>query len=268
MSPEYLLLGHLTRDLLPDGSTAPGGTSLYAALTAHRLGKAVGVVSAAAPLPAAWPSSIPVAHTASPTAPTFENRYTGGSRSQVLHAEAQAIQPHDVPTAWQDAPIIHLAPVLAEVPEPLALSFPSAFLGVTPQGWMRTWQQPLPSAIRYVPWSPSATLLRRINALVLSIEDVQGDEQQVADYAAECPIVALTHGAQGATLFLEGQPVHIAAFPAEERDPTGAGDVFAATLFCALQAGRPPIQAAHEAARIAAASVEAIGASGLLSLSI
>ena len=48
MNPDYLLLGHFTRDVLPDRTTIPGGTSLYAALTAHRLGRHVGVVSALA----------------------------------------------------------------------------------------------------------------------------------------------------------------------------------------------------------------------------
>ncbi len=51
VNPDYLMLGHFTRDVLPDGTTTPGGTSLYAALTAHHLGRDVGVVSAPAGLP-------------------------------------------------------------------------------------------------------------------------------------------------------------------------------------------------------------------------
>ena len=38
MTPDYLLLGPFTRDVLPDGTTAPGGTSLYASFAAQRLG--------------------------------------------------------------------------------------------------------------------------------------------------------------------------------------------------------------------------------------
>jgi sugar/nucleoside kinase (ribokinase family) len=176
MTPDYLLLGHFTRDVLPDGALAPGGTSLYAALTAHRLGQRVAVVSAPAELPAAWDSA-------------------------------------------------------------------------------------LPGPIRYRLWRPADDLLARIDALVLSIEDVKGDEELVAGYARHCALVALTRGAQGATLFVRGQPHHIEAFPAIERDPTGAGDVFAAALLVRLRETGDPFEAARFAACVAAGSVEGQGAS-------
>ena len=84
MQPDYLMLGHFTRDVLPDGTTTPGGTSLYAALTAHRLGRNVGVVSAPAELPAGWPDSIQITFHHSPAPPTFENHYTPEGREQTL----------------------------------------------------------------------------------------------------------------------------------------------------------------------------------------
>ena len=65
-----------------------------------------------------------------------------------------------------------------------------------------------------------------IYALVLSIEDVRGDEALVERYARHCPLVALTRGAHGATLFIRGEPYYISPFMADEHDPTGAGDVF------------------------------------------
>ena len=36
--PDFLAIGHITRDLLPDGSWRLGGAVTYAALTAARLG--------------------------------------------------------------------------------------------------------------------------------------------------------------------------------------------------------------------------------------
>jgi hypothetical protein len=113
MSPDYLLLGHFTRDVLPDGSTTPGGTAMYAALTAHRLGSRVAVVSAEAPLPADWPPEIQVAYTERLTAPVFENRYTPAGREQILHAAGGEIVLDDVPQEWRGAPVIHLGPVSA-----------------------------------------------------------------------------------------------------------------------------------------------------------
>jgi hypothetical protein len=261
MTPDYLLLGHFTRDVLPDGTTTPGGTSLYAALTAHRLGRNVGVVSAPAELPAGWPAAIQIAFHPSPAPPTFENRYTPEGRKQTLHAASQPITLEAIPAAWHAARLIHLGPVLGETPERLVDAFPGALLGVTPQGWMRTWNEPLPGPVLYRPWRPAPRVLERIDALVLSIEDVYGDEVLVEGYARHCPLVALTRGAQGSTLFVRGVRHKIPAFPAIERDPTGAGDVFAATLFTRLHETGDALEAARFASYIAALSVEGAGIS-------
>ena len=261
MKPDYLMLGHFTRDVLPDRTTTPGGTSLYAALTAHRLGRDVGVVSAPAELPPGWPDAIQIAFHPSPAPPTFENRYTPEGRKQTLHAASQPITLDVIPEAWRTAPLIHLGPVLGETPEELVDAFPAALLGVTPQGWMRDWSEPLPGPVLYRPWQPASRVLERIDALVLSIEDVRGDEALVIGYARHCALVVLTRGAQGATLFVRGVPHDIPAFPAIERDPTGAGDVFAATLFACLHDTGDPFEAARFASYVAALSVEGAGIS-------
>lgn len=263
MTPDYLLLGHFTRDVLPDGATAPGGTSLYASFAAQRLGQRVAVVSAPAELPSDLPETIAVVFHPSPTPPTFENQYTPQGRRQVLHAASEPIALADIPVAWRAAPIVHLGPVLGETPEELAFAFPNALLGVTPQGWMRAWERDLPSLVTYRPWHPTEELLRRIDALVLSIEDVKGDEALVAGWARHCRLVALTHGANGATLFIAGHPHHVDAFPATEHDPTGAGDVFAAALLVRLHETGDPLDAARFAACVAAGSVEGRGTSGI-----
>jgi sugar/nucleoside kinase (ribokinase family) len=263
MTPDYLLLGHFTRDVLPDGTTAPGGTSLYASFAAQRLGRRVAVVSAPAELPPDLLETIAVAFHPSPTPPTFENQYTPQGRRQILHAASEPITLDDIPIEWRAAPIVHLGPVLGETPEELAYAFPNALLGVTPQGWMRAWGPELPGLVAYRPWRPAEALLRRIDALVLSIEDVKGDEALVAGWARHCRLVALTHGANGATLFIAGQPHHVDAFPAAERDPTGAGDVFAAALLVRLHETGDPLDAARFAACVAAGSVEGRGASSI-----
>jgi sugar/nucleoside kinase (ribokinase family) len=263
MKPDYLLLGHVTRDVLPDGTTAPGGTSLYSALTAHQLGQRVAVVSAPAELPVDWPAAITVAFHPSPSPPTFENRYTAQGRRQILHAASEAITLADIPLEWRAAPVVHLGPVLGETPEHFVSLFPDALLGVTPQGWMRTWDPLLPSAIDYRPWRPDPALLKRIDVLVLSIEDVKGDVALVAEYARYCPLVAFTQGARGATLFRHGKPHGIAAFPAIERDPTGAGDVFAAALLVRLHETSDPVASAHFAACVAAGSIEGAGGNAI-----
>lgn len=211
--PDYLLLGHFTRDVLPDGNFIPGGTSLYAALTAHRLGKSVAVVSASAKLPSDWPTGIEVVFHPAPTPLTFENRYTMDGRQQMLHAVAGPIAMADIPHTWCDAPIVHLGPMLQELPEDLIFAFPNALLGVTPQGWMRAWDSQIPTPVQYRPWLPVPELLSRIDVLVVSIEDVQGDEDLVAHYAHTCKLVALTRGSRGSTLFWKESPITFLQLP-------------------------------------------------------
>lgn len=261
MKLDYLMLGHITRDVLPDRSTTPGGTSLYAALTAHHLGLRAGIVSAPAALPAHWPASIQLAFHDSPTPPTFENIYTPQGRKQILHTASEPITLSAIPAEWRAATVVHLGPVLAETPEALVFAFPHSLLGVTPQGWMRRWDVPLPGPVIYTPWQPAPAVLARIDALVLSIEDVRGDEELPRSYAQHCPLVAVTRGVAGATLYLNGEPYHIPAFAAAERDPTGAGDVFAATLFVRLSETKDALAAARYAAYVAALSVEGVGIS-------
>jgi hypothetical protein len=263
MTPDYLLLGHLTRDLLPDGGGAPGGTALYAALTAHRLGARAALVSARAELPPDWPASIGLAWCDAPTPPVFENRYTPAGRTQLLHAAAAPLTLESIPPAWRGAPVVHLGPVLGEVAEQFVAAFPGALLGVTPQGWMRSWPAALPGPVSYRAWRPAPALLSRIGLLVLSIEDVHGDEALVRSYARHCPVVALTRGAAGATVFAAGQPHHIPAFAVAERDPTGAGDVFAAAMLLRLRETGDPQAAARFAACAAALSITGQGAGSI-----
>ena len=52
-------------------------------------------------------------------------------------------------------------------------------------------------------------------------------------------------------------------YPASEVDPTGAGDVFAATFLCALVATDDPAEAMDQANRVAALSVEGVSTSAI-----
>ncbi|NTU82949.1 MAG: ribokinase [Chloroflexales bacterium] len=262
---DYLSVGHITRDLLPGGSQTPGGTARYAALVAARLGLRAAILTAGHPdLLSPPPAGVAVAASPSPHITTFENRYGPAGRRQWLHAVAAPVDLADAPAAWRAAPIVHLAPVVGEVDLEAALAaFPAALVGVTPQGWMRAWPSPLPAEVRPAPWRPAPALLRRVGLIVLSIEDVAGDESVARAYAAHCPLVVVTRGAAGATLYREGAPRPVAPFATRECDPTGAGDVFAAAMLTRLHETGDPVAAAAYASAAAARSVEGPGLGGL-----
>jgi hypothetical protein len=264
MAPvDFVAVGHMTYDLQPQGRMA-GGTALYAATTAARLGRSAAIISAGpSDDQRSLDPTIHLAQTASPDRSTFEHSIRNGRRAQRLHAIAARIDLCSAPADWLAAPLVLLGPVLAEFDLDLLDAFPNALIAVTPQGWMRRWEPPLPAAIRPTRWLPPPEQLRRINLLVLSSEDIAGNEDQVLYYARHCPLVVVTHNRQGATLYHNGQTTQIDAFPAAEHDSTGAGDVFAAALLIALEESGDPYQAAGFAAAVAACSIEGPGISAI-----
>ena len=78
---DYLIIGHITQDVTPDGLIL-GGTASYASLTAEAIGLRVGIVTACAPdLDLTDLEGISIHRKPSPITSTFENTYTpqGGS---------------------------------------------------------------------------------------------------------------------------------------------------------------------------------------------
>lgn len=73
-------------------------------------------------------------------------------------------------------------------------------------------------------------------------------------------IVCETRGRDGALLFDGGDPVPVGVAPADEVDPTGAGDTFSAAFVTALRAGDAPRAAAEFACATAARTVGVLGA--------
>ena len=108
-TPEFLTIGHVTRDILADGSFELGGTVSFAALTTYRLGLVSAIVTCAdadwvAHVSARLPSIGLAGHVCSHTT-TFVNRYSDeGFRTQYLRARADDLHTNDVPAAWKNAP--------------------------------------------------------------------------------------------------------------------------------------------------------------------
>lgn len=257
---DYLIIGHVTRDL-DEASSRPGGTAAYAARTARELDCRVGVVTSAADdldLRAAL-GSVRIARRLALHSTTFENIYADDGRQQVLHAAARRLGLESVPVGWR-ARLVHIAPVVHECAPGLVHGFPGAFIGVTPQGWMRTWDDA--GHIHRRRWDEASLILPHVDAVVFSHEDVGGDEQLVREYAQQTRCLALTLGPAGCTVFVDRDAVRVPAPRVEEVDPTGAGDVFAACFFWALQRGYDPRPAARFANCVAAQSVTRPGLSG------
>ena len=262
---DYLVIGHLTEDLTPSGPRI-GGTAAFSALTALSLGLRVGVVSAlgeGTSLKAL--DCISVVKIPSPYSTTFENIYGEDGRRQVLHHQAVPISIENVPEIWRTASIVHLGPVARELDvnwsAAVAKYFPSSLIGITPQGWMRTWGDDG----HVVPdkWESGDAFLPQAGAVVLSREDVLGDDELIESMAHYTSILVVTEGSAGSVLYWNGDRRRFVAPEVEVVDTTGAGDIFAGAFFVRLQATRDPWVAARFATHLATRSVTRPGLDGI-----
>jgi sugar/nucleoside kinase (ribokinase family) len=178
-------------------------------------------------------------------------------RRQVLHHQAAPLSIENVPDIWRKAPIIHLGPVAqelgAEWPEAAALNFSGSLLGITPQGWLRTWNED--GQVIPCTWETAEAFLPLAGAVVLSREDVGGDDELIEAMAHQTRLLAVTEGPAGAVLYWNGDRRRFRAPELEELDATGAGDIFATAFFVRLYATRDPWEAARFATKLAAHSV-------------
>ncbi len=230
MTPDLLLIGHMTADLKPEGRVL-GGTVSYAARIAQAFGLQPAVVTSADPadpLVASLAATVPLEVVPAPETTTFENVYVGTRRIQTLHSRAHTLAAGDVPVAWRGARLVHLAPLVDELSDDLYSAF-SAPVMLTPQGLMRQWDEA--GRVTFRRWF-RPDLLAHVTLAVFSQQDVEGDTDLIEAFR-QVVMTVVTDGAAGGVAYINGAPHPYAAYPAHEVDPTGAGDVFATSLLIA-----------------------------------
>jgi len=261
--PDFLVIGHVTKDVIPGGYTI-GGTVTYAALTARNLGYRAAVLTSVEPALdlAAALAGVDVHRVPATATTTFDNQYVNGHRRQYLYAVAAPITAAHVPPAWRQTPVVHLGPLVRELAADLPAHFPHSLVGVTPQGWLRAWDGQ-DRLVRPRSWVEAPKVLARTDVLIFSQEDVGGDRDTIVAWSRLVPVMVVTQGPRGADVYVRGEPRHVPAFPAREVDPTGAGDAFAAAFLLRFQESANPYEAARFAHCVASFCVEGPGATNL-----
>jgi sugar/nucleoside kinase (ribokinase family) len=255
---DYLIIGHITRDVTPDGNLV-GGTVSYAGRVGAALGCQTAVLTSCEPnyeglqaLANLTVEVIPAAHTS-----TFENIYTESGRTQTVHAIANPIEAAHLPADWTNPAVVHLGPLTNEVDPAIIHQFPNSIIGMTPQGWMRRWTED--GHIYAREWPEAEQYLPLANVVILSEEDLLNDEM-LPRYRQAAKLLVLTENVRGCTVFSGDDIRQIPAPNVPEVEPTGAGDIFAAAFLTRYwQNGRNPWQAAEFANIIAAHSVSQVG---------
>jgi hypothetical protein len=239
-----------------------GGTATFAAIQAERLGLRAGIVTRVAPdlaIAAAFPNAL-VANGASLETTSFQNVYQGGKRRQSVLGHAEGISVDDVPLDWRSAPVTLLGPVCGEVPSALSEVFTGPLIGVSAQGWLRRVDRT--GHVRRQAWN-GAPFWRGCRVLFVSDEDVGARRDQIERWIEEVPVVALTSNRRGASVHDNDRWRTIAAFPSDEVDPTGAGDIFATAFLVRLRETDDVAESTRFASAAAACAIEAPGVNAI-----
>ena len=270
----YTLVGHVSKDIVP---SAPkgflwGGTVTYSGQVVAQLGADVSVFTCAEEATDLRNIDTRLKWHFAPsnTTTTFVNMYDQmGNRHQTWSARARNIILSEFPELDPAPDIIHLAPVAVEISleeiETFAQKYPESWLVSTPQGWMRRFDQD--GHVYPIDWEHAEAMLSYMKAAVFSQEDIGERPELARSYARKSGIpIVYTKGAEGAILFQGNEQIVINAIPAQVADPTGAGDVIAATFFIRYFETGDPLEAVIWGTAAASIGIEHVGATGLPTL--
>ncbi|MEZ4736224.1 MAG: PfkB family carbohydrate kinase [Caldilineaceae bacterium] len=269
---DILLIGHVTRDLIssdPQGPYRLGGTVSFAAITALRLGRQPTIITRAAIDTdlSELPEGVDLRVLPSPTSTTFANIYTEQGRVQYCYTPAAPIVATDIPPSLRCPRAVLLGPLVNEISADVAAIFdPMSLVAAVPQGWMRRWDET--GRVYHQAWEDAAAILPHLGVLVLSLEDIDYDLRRLDPFFAHLSLIIVTEYRDGSTLYqrrADGsiREIKIPPRPANEVDPTGAGDIFATAFLIRLQETGDPVQSARFANITASFGVEQVGVAGI-----
>jgi|SRR5438067_2196394 len=257
-APDFVAIGHVTLDHFGE-DVRTGGAALYAAITAHRLGRSAAILTSHGPeFPLDdLPTRIEVVTLEAPATTFFEHRAAAGERAMRVTATATPLTAADLPEDWRDAPLVLLAPVIQEVDAALVARFGDSSVAAAAQGWLRALDPE--GGVGPGAWAGASDVLDQLQALFVSAEDIRGQEEHLTEWVQRVPLTVVTAGAAGALLYVNGDRFEVKPRAAHEVDPTGAGDVFAAAFLLHYQRDGDPWAAAEAATCAASLSVEGEG---------
>lgn len=275
-TPDYLVIGHITADLLDSGVVELGGTALYSALTAARLGARVAVLTKGVfgrevkgmnvPGLEEYADQISIIVQDADTPTTFINEYQASRRVQTIKHWAGPIDLRGIPPHWRNAKVVHLGPIADEIDPRLVTGMTTGFLGVTPQGWMRDWPRERGGRVKHIPLRLPAELVGQIDCAIVSIEEITYTRELI-QRVGERRLSVVTLDEEGARVIAGGQTIELPGFKVDAKSLTGAGDVFAAAFF--IKAADKTVSARNAgrfANAVAALSLREIGVGSIPSV--
>jgi sugar/nucleoside kinase (ribokinase family) len=267
-------VGHVTVDVIAaEHSRRPGGGAFYSALQAARLGLRTLILTQGSPpeieaLLEPYRDELELRIIPAPATTTFATSWPGGQRHQhVLDWAGPIAGPIEVDTG-----ILHFAPIARETPAACFDAHPphAGFVGLTPQGLTRTWDEDgdgeiVPAPLPGDRQSLDDLLPDGLSAVVVSEHERAACAPLLAAAAGGGAVVVITAGPGATSVYLPGGEITQVQAPAvaAPRDDLGAGDVFAAAFFIALHEGLSPERAAAFGNAAAAIRIGGVGANAI-----
>lgn len=269
---DILLIGAVTRDILgprEENVFCQGGTVSFAAAVARGLGRRPSIITRASSPDdlSELPPDVDICLLPSDVTTTFANIYTDEGRTQYVYAAIEPIHARDIPPRLRTPRAVLLGPLVQEITPDVAASFrDDTLVAAVPQGWMRSWDET--GLVRHVEWENADEILPHVDVLILSLEDINNEISRLFPWFEYVPLIILTEYRDGSTVFQRTPAGAVKMFrtpprPAQEVDPTGAGDIFATAFLIRYQETGDPLIAARFANVAASMSVEAVGLSGI-----
>lgn len=271
LPPDYVVVGHICADILPDGSAVLGGTALYSALAAATFGWRTGILTRGRYGFSLGDLEIPPLTIGSekiqiivqdaewPTC--FVNDYSSGRRTQQITRWAGPIDLRGMPPAWRTARVIHFGPIAQEIDVRQSAGINPQFLGTTPQGWMRDWPRATGGRVQPLHLRLPREFVSQIDGIVVNDEEFVYSRETV-EAVGKHGYGVVTLGEGGARLYYPQGQVTMPAYDVPVVDLTGAGDVFTAAFFYRIADPTiSPTSALQFANAAAGLSLSGVGAS-------
>lgn len=256
--PELLCIGFACYDQ-HNGKNILGGTASYSSIMASYLGMKTALLTSVGNdfefFDIFEKYGIEICNIQSERTTVFENIYENNTRIQYIYDRAKTLFPKDVPANWKNAPIVKFCLIADEADYSLLIQFPHALVVATIQGWLRKWDKNGKVSPKEIDWN----ILKNVDIVFMSEDDILGFESALPKMKELGNILVMTKGEKGVVIFHHGKEFEFPAFPTSAVDPTGAGDIFAASFLVKYYQTKNIEQAAAFANSTASLIVENFG---------
>ena len=253
----YLLIATITNDIYKD-SILYGGSGVYSSLTAKNFGlNTLLVTSISEKVDLSFLGDIQILRQHSETTTTFEHTYESGKRVISLKERSNLLSAELIPGMWKSPMIVHVGPLCGEIDPQIVNHFPDSFKVLTAQGLLRAFDKNGKSTFDYQ--VNAKDIFAMYDIVIFSIEDIEYNWEFADKCANYTPLLVVTTGAKGSTMYFEGKKVSVEGDNLISVDTTGAGDVFSTAYTICYQKTADPLLSARIANKVSAHSLEGVG---------